>query len=66
MFWIVPMCLSVIQGLVTYLIWRKVAHDCPPQKDATMLLMLVMGASVMWGLFGVNELNNWYWGFDLG
>ena len=61
------MAFTVILALVTYLIWRKVVPDCHPLRDPflrdpLMPLMLGTGSSVVWGLFGLYHLNNWYWG----
>jgi hypothetical protein len=62
MSWIVPLAFTVVLALVTYLIWRKVVPDCHPCHDPLMPLMLGTGSSVVWGLFGLYHLNNWYWG----
>jgi hypothetical protein len=59
--WVVPVSFTVIQGLVTYWLWRMIVPDCSPRRDPLMALMVTTGSLVIWGLFGAYHLNNWYW-----
>jgi hypothetical protein len=63
MTWIVPLALSVLLGLIAHLVWRKITPEGDPDYEALMPLMLFIGSSVIWGLFGIYHLNNWFWGF---
>jgi len=58
----VPLGFTTVLSLIIYLTWRKVVPYCCPLRDPLMPLMLLTGSSVIWGLFGTYQLNNWYWG----
>jgi hypothetical protein len=64
MTFVVPLALTTIFGLITYLVWRKLAPDRNPDYNMVMPLTLMTGSLVIWGLFGFYHLNNWYWGFS--
>jgi hypothetical protein len=63
MTWLVPLALTLLLGLSAYFAWRQLAPDGNPDYDALMPLMVVTGSVVIWGLFGLYNLNNWFWGF---
>lgn len=64
MTWIVPLALTVLLGLVAHLLSREIAPEGDPDYETLMPLMLLIGSSVIWGLFGLYHLNNWLWGFS--
>jgi hypothetical protein len=64
MSWIIPFSYTIIFGLITYLIWRKVDPDTKPHRDPLMPLMLAVSSLVIWGIYSVYHLTNWYWGID--
>jgi hypothetical protein len=63
MTWFVPLAVTLLLGLSAYFTWRQLAPDGNPDYDALMPLMVVTGSLVIWGLFGLYNLNNWFWGF---
>jgi hypothetical protein len=64
MSWIVLTSYTVIFGLITYLIWRKVDPETKPHRDPLMPLLLALVSVVIWGIYWVYHLANWYWGFE--
>ena len=65
MSWVVPLALTFLLAIVAYLILRKVAPDRNPDYDSLLPLLLGTGSFVIWGLFGLYHLNNWFWGFAI-
>ena len=64
MSWVIPFSYTIIFGLITYLIWRKVDPDTKPHRDPLMPLMLAVSSLVIWGIYSVYHLTNWYWGIE--
>jgi hypothetical protein len=60
--WTLPLGLNVIQSLLIYLGWRKVLPES--LRDPALLLMIILGSSVIWSLYGAYQLNIWYWGLS--
>ena len=60
--WTLPLGLNVIQSLLIYLAWRKVVPGS--RRDPALVIMIIMGSSVIWSLFGAYYFNNWYWGLE--
>ena len=59
--WTLPFGLNVIQAQLIYLVWRKVDPECRPLRDPALPMMIMLGSSVIWSLYGLYHLNNWYW-----